>query len=457
MVSSRGFAASEPTPGLVRTAARLPALLLGLGAGHAGVAAHGLFEGCRPLAEEGLDLLAVEVHQGGFHQAFRRQPDLAVADDPAGQDEAVAPLARLAVPGVEVPHPVDHQVPAPRVPHLVEAIHQQESAPFLERPREQISQGNLDFPFVLVIARDEVVERDIPVGQGVGIGGQGEEDGQPPAQSQSLPLPGGESQGQDLEEGGLARAGVPQEDQAAVLLEEAEHRQEVGQALPHVHSLLRARQPAGDGELAGPGLAFRRVQAGLERDVHLQERQLEGDAVRDAHAPEVEVAVGLHQILEIGAGGRFQVRCRRSQPEAAQEVTGLGGRDVDVQPLDRGRVEVPVDVTPTAACLAATPWSAATAEPPCAVRDGGGGDRPSQEHADARDGPPPPPRRRARARVAPGWPAPGFERLRAGQLQQARPPPRSRIGPGRSGPASARREGAIFSAWSAEIVPQLTS
>ncbi len=199
----------------------LPALLLRLGPGHSGFAAHGFFESGRPFAEKGLDLLVVKVHQGGFHQPLRRQPDLAVADDPAGQDEAVA---RLAVPGVEVPHPVDHQMPAPRVPHLVESVQEKESAPFLESPREQGSERDLDLPVVLVIARDESVERDFPVGQSVGIGGQGEEDGQPPAQSQILSLAGGESQGQNLEEGGLARARVPQEDQAVMLLEEVEHR-----------------------------------------------------------------------------------------------------------------------------------------------------------------------------------------------------------------------------------------
>src|SRR3982751_6563992 len=113
-------------------------------------------------------------------------------------------------------------MPAPGVPHLVEAIQEKEGAPFLESPLKQGSERDPDLPFLLVIARDEIIERDISslFGQGVGIGSQGEEDGEPAAQPERFALAGGERQGQDLEEGSLARAGISQQDQTVVLLEE---------------------------------------------------------------------------------------------------------------------------------------------------------------------------------------------------------------------------------------------
>ena len=109
MVSSSGLAASRRTPGLRCTASQqLAALLLGLLSSATGVLPRAAcFMAAGPLVHEGLDLLVVEIDQRALGQALGDGPHLPVADDAAGEHELVA---RRAVAGEEVDHPLHHQV-----------------------------------------------------------------------------------------------------------------------------------------------------------------------------------------------------------------------------------------------------------------------------------------------------------------------------------------------------------
>ena len=80
---------------------------------------------------------------------------------------------------VEVLHPLDHQVAMLQLPHLVETVEQQQDFATGELLREQRGEGQLE-PAVLEVTGEEVLQREVALGDGVRVGRERDQDRQTP-------------------------------------------------------------------------------------------------------------------------------------------------------------------------------------------------------------------------------------------------------------------------------------
>jgi hypothetical protein len=166
---------------------------------HLGLPPHGPLDGLGPLADEGLDLLVVEVDQCALGKACRLRPYLAIAHDAAGQDELVAGLAMEAE---EIPHALDYEKPPPEIPDLVQTVEEQQGAALREGPVQHGVQRQVDAPFP-VVAGDERHQRHVFFCNCIGVGRERQEDGQARPEPEATLRAGGVSQCQELEERAL--------------------------------------------------------------------------------------------------------------------------------------------------------------------------------------------------------------------------------------------------------------
>lgn len=250
-------------------------------------------QGGGPLLDEDLDLLVLQIDQGRFRQPWRFGTDLPIAHDPAGEDELVA--GRL-VEGVEVLDPLHQQVAVLGVPHLVQAIEEEEHPPLLKRRLDDRIERESHIPLA-EIPDEEVEQRNVPVRQSLGIGGKRHQERQTVTEADALPLPGGERQSQEFQEGALARPGIAEQDQPVVALQQLQDRL-CGARTAAQGLLFRLGQlPAGDA-LSRPGLPLRRLDPRVERDVHFEQRQPQRDAVGNSEAAEIQKTVALHDVPE---------------------------------------------------------------------------------------------------------------------------------------------------------------
>ncbi len=274
-----------------------------------------LLQSLRPLADERLNLLVVEVRQHALGEPVRFRPHFPIADDPAGHDQLVA---LLAVEAVELPHPLDDQMPPFPFPHLVETVEQEEHAAageprFEKRPDRQrrfAHEGDRQAhaALLLVIPCDEVDQRLVRLRQGIGVRGERQKDRQPRAEPEGLSPTRRQHQGQIFEERGLSRARIAEKDQTVVGLEQLQHRHRRAEPLAQALQLLTARRAPRHPETALPRLPGGRLPPGLQGDVHLEQRQAERHPIRHTHAAQIEAAVILDQVLQVAPRRPLQVR-----------------------------------------------------------------------------------------------------------------------------------------------------
>jgi hypothetical protein len=81
----------------------------------------------------------------------------------------------------------------------------------------------------------------------------------------------------------------------------------LAQAAAHSLGLFLADLATGQVQLPRPGLALGQLDARPEGHVHLDQGQLQRHPVRDAHALEFEVAVAVHDVLQVTLRGPPQV------------------------------------------------------------------------------------------------------------------------------------------------------
>ena len=104
-----------------------------------------------------------------------------------------------------------------------------------------------------------------------------------------------------------------------MLLQQFDNGQRFAQPLPRGGDLLLAHLPAGQAQIARPRLALGQFDARLERHIELRQRQPQRRAIGDAHAAEVEIAILVDKVSQIGRGllgqvGRW-IRERNRLPE----------------------------------------------------------------------------------------------------------------------------------------------
>ena len=199
-------------------------------------------------------------------------------------------------------------MPSTEVFHLVQSIQQQQHPTGLQGSLQHLAEGQPDPP-LFVIAGDEAIQWGITLRQGVGIGGQGQQHRQSLGKPHDLTLSGGQGEGQELEKGGLAGAGIAQDDQTVVVLHQPQQGLGFAQTLPHGLALFPARLATGYAQFTGPGIPFRGFAARLERHIHLQQGEFERNPIGDAHTAKIQVLIAIHQVLQVA--GRDPVQIRR--------------------------------------------------------------------------------------------------------------------------------------------------
>ena len=185
-----------------------------------------------PVADEVLDLLLLEIHQSAFNQALYLGPYLLVADDATGEDKLVAFPSLHAE---EIRHSIHHQAPLRWLSDLIQTVEQEQGGTVVQGLGQNGGEGQVDAS-IFEIVPDEAMQRHVCRLQSIGVGRKGYQNGQPPAQAQSLSLGFGQRQGEVLQEGGLARSGVAQDDQAVLLAQHVQHGS--GFAQPGPYGLL---------------------------------------------------------------------------------------------------------------------------------------------------------------------------------------------------------------------------
>ena len=116
---------------------------------------------------------------------------------------------------------LDHRVAQPGVPYFVKPVQEEQNAALPEALLQHFSQREVHAPLG-VVAGDEVVEAHVFLRQDIGVGRERHQDGQACLESQRFSLTGGEAERQELEERGLARSRVAEDDQAEAFGQEVE-------------------------------------------------------------------------------------------------------------------------------------------------------------------------------------------------------------------------------------------